>query len=219
MSGFVTLDGAMLRAAPHLQREYDLEVLSPGELSDFEEEPPDLSPIVATIQNAELLICRLQEEKRPEVLSLLRKLRISAEESREIWVPAVQGAHRECLTATIGKTIVAVAAWQVPTKLQRELSLYLYVDETTSVSERVIDHLIESASRASRAAGVCRLVLHTSLSQSRTRALAGHRGFRSTTVGGRRFDQLIKISIPEVVSRRYVPGCPRLTKSKSTDCG
>jgi hypothetical protein len=90
----------------------------------------------------------------------------------------------------------------VPTKLQRELSLFLYVDEAFEVAERAIDHLIEAATRASRPAGVCRLVLHASPSQSRTRALATARGFRSTTLTGRRLPQLVKICIPEVLSSR-----------------
>lgn len=179
---FITSDNAVLRKGEPLKEEYGLSILPPAELHDsFTILARDYRPIRIQQKNIEILVYPYKETERNEVEIFLNSMGLSKPEINEAWRPGTSSLPRSRICVRLGEKIIGIAAWDRVATHSTDVPLYLFQDEDKVVSDRIIDHLLESALRTIGPDRPRRVVLHITHSQALTEDIALKRGFERLT--------------------------------------
>jgi len=182
--GFITREKAMLRVKEVLFERYNIEILSPSDLSEPLDADPNIDKEVK-VGAGRVKIYEAQDGQiQEDVVNFLKSLGISESESLDVWAMGTTGAVRRRIKALVDNVLVAVASWDLPTRLKADSVLYLFVDEDNSASESIIDHIYETVARSGEYGQTRKMTLKTSVVQVKTRESAIKRGFVGTFSGG-----------------------------------
>ena len=176
MHGFITSDKKILKQAERIREKFGLETVAPSEF----EQLGDISSVANTHVEGPGLnfaIRPFDESQRSGVEVFLQRLGLSEDLIADAWHSGTSGAPRQRLCVYAPDSIFGVAAWNQPTRQTLDVNLHLYLDDTKQYADRVIDHLIETASRFIGRAGPRRLLLRMSPAQAVTKETALRRGF------------------------------------------
>lgn len=177
VTGFITNEKAILKASSQLQEAYLLEVLSAADLMMSGDKNWQYRlHLRANHKNEKILICEARENQRDEVEQFLVSAMANQKDLPQIWHPGSNTAQRRRIIARTDDEIIAVASWDNPKSLGRNKVLYVFVNERSSHSEMVIDHLFESALRDVKPPA-CLIHLITGPEQLNTQSTALSRGF------------------------------------------
>ena len=186
VSGFITRDAAILRAAVLILEKYALEVLSPADLSSGESRRDDgIAALRASIEGSSFTVAVLDEAARGEAELFLDRHGL-AKVSQTILDPGTDQSLRTRLIFRRDVGVAAIATWTPLSRHGRELHVFLIVDDQASHSERAVDHVLETAGNSVVGRDMVRIVLHTLPTQAATRETARKRGFellRNTSDG------------------------------------
>lgn len=180
-TAFITRDKAILASSRKLQEAYGLEVLSPAELMAARQamELPQ-SHLRARVVRKEVSIAPVEESHRSQLEVFLSSLGATAQTLAVLLCPGSSTLPRRRVMARVGEQIMAVASWDSPDSLGQHRVLHLYVDESYSQAETVIDHFIEVVLRDMHPSTASLTTLDTGPEQLITQSTAEKRGFLRT---------------------------------------
>lgn len=179
LAGFVTSERALLQAAQAIKSQFALDILSPLEFIDPEFGATTAGAVLARAESREVGIQNFEERSRGEVEIFLERIGVPQEERCRALHPGATGHHRRRLSALVNGELVAFSSWSVPAKFRPESDFFLYADESLPLAQRVVEHLLEMASREARTVKLCGINLFHGPDQLMTRRVAVERGFRS----------------------------------------
>ena len=200
---FITSEKAILREGEALRREFGLSILSPSEFRlAFDYLEPELPAVRIQHKNSEISVNTFKEDERAEVESFLGSFGLQTSEINQAWRPGTSRSRRPRLCVRLNGELVGAAAWDNFTRHSEDVPLYIFLDESQTVTDKIIDHLLESASRNIGRVGPKRAVLHIGKPQALTRQVALQRGFQklSPVTEKANTDLLWKISASGIVT-------------------
>lgn len=106
---------------------------------------------------------------------------LSRPEINEAWRPGTSSSPRSRICVRLGDQIIGIAAWDRLATHSTDVPLYLFQDEDKAISDRIIDHLLESALRTIGLDRPRRVLLHITHSQALTADIALKQGFERLT--------------------------------------
>lgn len=177
-SGFITREKAILSASDQLKESYHIEVLSAADLIPSLIDESIKSQVLSVTHDRGSLTLRLFEEQQRETIEkFLMTFRANKDFVLDIMHPGTSQSPRQRFVAYLGDKILGFSSWDSPRSLSRERVLHLYVDESFSEAEMIIDHVIEVVLRDSAPLTAMMVTLYTGPEQSITRSTALKRGF------------------------------------------
>ncbi|MEP0338999.1 MAG: GNAT family N-acetyltransferase [Alphaproteobacteria bacterium] len=180
--GFVTGDRGILNASDMLFEKWGVRIVAP---SDFLEpnfgDYPDPQHTVAFTSEGDLRLKDYDELDGLQVAQFLETLGCAKNYVSAVLNPGVEGASRRRKCSFIGDQVIAFVSYDVPTKLERDFDVFLFIDEELAPCVDLIDHYLEMTCREIGAANLCRAYLHISPDQSLTREVALTRGFAESS--------------------------------------
>ncbi|RLJ22198.1 hypothetical protein DJ030_02120 [bacterium endosymbiont of Escarpia laminata] len=179
VTGFVTSEKAILKAAELLYQRFSIQVLSPGEIvNSFHGSGVDTSRELAISHDGtNLTTSQVEERDRASLESFLVKHGFSNAERRTILDPGVIDRPRTRWVVKHGSSIVGFSSWGGD-ELSSYRAFYLVVDENKPFSQKLVDHLIQKATYCLPESKLTLVVLSAPVGSDLTRKTALDRGFR-----------------------------------------
>jgi len=178
VDGFITREKAILRAKDELFSKFNLEVLSPSDIEEVNfTHKTSINVDKINSSNSDLQINVINDTDLPKLYKYLSPLKLKQSEIDALFNKGTTGSLRHRIYIAHDSSIIGVASWNVPSSIIKEISAYLLISEDNPVSERAIDHIIESIIRDNNA-DIRMITLSFSQEQTKTKSTALARGFR-----------------------------------------
>ena len=143
--GFVTRDARILRHSGTLLEKYKLRVISPLDLSESFGEVETYRPALSVaVGQKEIKVSTLDDGIDTAAEDFLRKLGINETTISYCLSPGTTQSPRTRLVVQMRDVIVGIASWEAKVGFTGNSQAYLYVEEENPVSDKAIDHLLES---------------------------------------------------------------------------
>ncbi|MEW8048890.1 MAG: hypothetical protein AB2809_00830 [Candidatus Thiodiazotropha sp.] len=178
-TGFITSDGAILRAQEQLYQRFNIQVLSPDEAvsSTVQSERAITKALCISHEGQNLSTELFVENDRKVLEEFLERQGFNNIERRHILAAGVVGRERTRLVAWHGGTVVGFSSWGGD-DLGNYRVLYLVVDEETQFAQNLIDHFIYKATTGLPDSELTLIALSIPLGNDLSRKTALDRGFR-----------------------------------------
>lgn len=202
-AGFITSEKAILRQTEWLRSRFRINVLSPDVFGKRYTSPTRSSPrYLVRIDNREITTAELTPEDRVAASTFLQAQDVPQNVARAALAGGSSVHPRRIISVQDAGDIVALSSWTSPRQNEQSARLYLFADETNSMVETAIDHLVDVAAR--HVAVDRPMILHVNLPSeqvtTRTRLLS--LGFRPPEHSSTRAGQLLKLSLGRVVTEQ-----------------
>ena len=181
LTGFITSEKAILSASEELRQAYFIEILSLSDLAIPSCEVSDEKILSVNVNREKLTIRPLKECQRENIEKFLMTCQVKTENLSEILHPGTDTLPRRRLVAFIGNQIVGVASWDNPQSLSRDKNLYLFVNESASGSEMIMDHVLEASIKDAKPFYSMVVTLNTGFGQPGVISTAINRGFMDSS--------------------------------------
>ncbi|MBI4218372.1 MAG: GNAT family N-acetyltransferase [Elusimicrobia bacterium] len=196
--GFVTSDKEILRAKDRLFSAYNLEVVSPAELSSAQVGP---SRRITFATEVDIVIAPHEESQKRDLTAFLRRLGVDQNTILSAIVPGTNDLPRKRIIFWNNQRIIGFCSWEHPTSLRSNYSVYALIDEDFPRCDLVIEHAFESISRDYLEANFSSVQICFHINQVRTRETALKLGYRQSSSSriARQLNQYNKIMCGPVV--------------------
>jgi len=200
LSGFITRDARILRAAATLSVSYGIEVFSPTdfEAADILEEP---NVSVDMDSAARIELSPYADTHYESLRALLLMHAVPPDDIVSSWMPR-GGDEASRIVATVECQVVAYIAWSRVEPRAKFVTVRAVLDERSPHAEKVANSLLARVREGHARAGGFRLQLITPERQSVLRQCASLDGFRATD----RRDHFAKIAAGKVVTEKSWSG-------------
>ena len=199
--GFVTRDAAILRHATEFYKEYDIRILSPTDLYEFDDAASAPTRVTVAIRQQEVSVSELNELERSEAERFLTGLGLEPHSVSSCLAPGTTHSRRLRLVVKSEKNIIAIGSWNHLRGIGQDNFAHLYVDEDHQNSDSAINHLLESLINLGNYGTLSQLNLIISSKQIKTREVAVSRGFHPVDNEGESISRyLSKLSFKGVVT-------------------
>lgn len=179
VTGFITSDGAVLRAQEELYRQFNIQVLSPDEAvsSTVQSEGAIPKALCVSHKGERLSTENFSEKDRKSVEDFLDRQGFNGVERRKILAAGVVGRERTRLIAWHDGRVVGFSSSGGDNHGNYRV-LYLVVDENMLFAQNLIDHFIYKATTDLPESGLTLIALSIPLGNDLCRKTALDRGFR-----------------------------------------
>ena len=199
--GFVTRDVAILRHAAELYKKYDIRIVSPTDLYEFDDDASSPMPVTVSTRQQEVSVSELNERDRSEAERFLTGLGVEPNSVSSCLAPGTTHSRRLRLVVQAEKNIIAIGSWNHLRGIGQENLAHLYVDEDHQNSDSAINHLLETLINLGSYGKLYQLNLKISSKQIKTREVAVSRGFHPVDIGGEGISRYLrKLSFKGVVT-------------------
>ncbi len=199
ITGFVTREEALLRAAPALREKYSLEVLAPLDICGTQVGELDDHPLATFKHNGdEIVVGRGGDESIIEIVSRFCGNRKQKEVLAHEFFDSAN--RRVCIFHD--GLIIAAAAWKPSGGIRTSVRVVAVVDETSLLRERAVDHILESIFREGEPQLVRTIEMRFLHVQESLEETAWRKGFRRMGGGHRGW---VKLSVSGALARSNWP--------------